>query len=44
MKKNLLGALVIFFVTFACILAINEATNTSSDEEIQKYYSISNSK
>lgn len=39
MKKNLLGALVIFFVTFACLLVINEvATNNTSEIEDDRYY------
>ena len=31
MKKNILGAIVIFFVVFASLLAISELTNTSDD-------------
>ncbi|WP_339632067.1 hypothetical protein [Bizionia echini] len=31
MKKNILGAIVIFFVAFASLLAISELTNTSDD-------------
>ena len=39
MKKNLLGAIVIFFVTFACLLAINEANSKNSSEaEVNQYY------
>ena len=39
MKKNLLGAIVIFFVTFACLLAISEASNKKAPEnDIQQYY------
>ena len=39
MKKTLLGALVIFFITFACLLVLNEVTNGSNtEEEIQQYY------
>ena len=39
MKKNLLGALVIFFVTFACLLVINEvATNNTSEIENEQFY------
>jgi len=39
MKKNLLGALVIFFVTFACLLVINEASNNNASEvENAQYY------
>ena len=38
-KKNLLGALVIFFVTFACLLVINEvATNNATEIENAQYY------
>jgi len=32
MKKNLLGAIVIFFVTFAFLLAISEANNKQTPE------------
>ncbi|WP_262709974.1 hypothetical protein [Hyunsoonleella aestuarii] len=39
MKKNLLGALVVFFVTCACLLAINEVSSSSPDDELQQYYS-----
>jgi len=39
MKKNLLGALVIFFVTFACLLVINEvSSNNASEVENAQYY------
>jgi len=39
MKKNLLAAIVIFFVTFACLLAIKESTDSSTPEnDIQQYY------
>ncbi len=39
MKKNLLGAIVIFFVTFACLLVINEvAANNTSEIENAQYY------
>ncbi|MDO6596480.1 hypothetical protein Q4512_06110 [Oceanihabitans sp. 2_MG-2023] len=39
MKKNLLGALVIFFVTFACLLVINEVSNNNASEvENDQYY------
>lgn len=34
MKKNLLGALVVFFVTVACIMAINEVSNNSNANEV----------
>jgi len=39
MKKNLLGALVIFFVTFACLMVINEVatSNISEIENAQNY-------
>ncbi|WP_262712031.1 hypothetical protein [Formosa maritima] len=40
MKKNLLGAIVIIFVAFACFLVINEVTNKNTSElEIQQFYS-----
>lgn len=39
MKKNLLGAIVIFFVTFACLLVISEANNkNASQDEVQQSY------
>ncbi|WP_275077404.1 hypothetical protein [Lacinutrix himadriensis] len=39
MKKNLLGAIVIFFVTFACLLVINEvSSNQDSEVENDQYY------
>ena len=40
MKKNLLGAIVIFFVTFACLLVIREVSNTNktSDYEPSQFY------
>jgi len=39
MKKNILGAIVIFFVTFACLLAISEASNKkASDTNIEAFY------
>ena len=40
MKKNLLGAIVIFFVTFACLLVLNEVTNSNTTSEVksQQYY------
>ncbi len=39
MKKNLLGAIVIFFVTFACLLVINEvSSNNASEVENEQYY------
>lgn len=38
MKKNILGAIVIFFVTFACLLALNEITSdNTSGFEVQSY-------
>ena len=37
MKKNLLGAIVIFFVTFACLLAISEANNKETPEVDAQY-------
>ena len=37
MKKNLLGAIVIFFVTFACLLAISEANNKETPEIDPQY-------
>ncbi|WP_262894855.1 hypothetical protein [Snuella sedimenti] len=39
MKKNLLSALVIFFVTFACLLAISEVSSSSSEDELLQDYS-----
>lgn len=40
MKKNILGALVIFFVTFAFILVINELTSERvSEDPNEEYYS-----
>ena len=39
MKKNILSAIVIFFVTFACLLALNEiTTNSATDYDDQQYY------
>ena len=39
MKKNLLGAIVIVFVTFACLLVISEvARNNNSEIEDEQYY------
>mgnify|MGYP000418663075 CR=1 FL=1 len=40
MKKNLLGAIVIFFVTFACFLVIKEVstTNDGSEYEPSEFY------
>ncbi|WP_452230862.1 MULTISPECIES: hypothetical protein [unclassified Lacinutrix] len=39
MRKNLLGAIVIFFVTFACLLVINEVSSANaSDVENDQYY------
>jgi hypothetical protein len=39
MKKNLLGALVIIFVAFACLLVMSEVSNTNASEvETQQYY------
>ena len=39
MKKNILGAIVIFFVTFACLLAISEAKNkNASQDQTQQLY------
>ena len=39
MKRNLLGAIVIFFVTFTCLLVINEvARNDISEIENEHYY------
>ncbi|WP_255573022.1 hypothetical protein [Hanstruepera marina] len=40
MKKNLLGAIVIFFVTFAFLLVIKEVSNTenASDFESTEFY------
>jgi len=39
MKKNLLGAVVIFFVTFACLLALNEvSSNNASEIENSQFY------
>ena len=38
MKKNILGAIVIFFVTFASLLALNEiTTEKTSGFEVQSY-------
>ena len=42
MKKNLLGALVIFFLTCACLLAINEVSSTSPDDKLQQHYASQN--
>jgi multisubunit Na+/H+ antiporter MnhC subunit len=39
MKKNLLGAIVIFFVTFAFLLAISEANNKNTPEVDTQYIS-----
>ena len=39
MKKNLLGALVICFVLFACVLVINEIMQDSASQmERDTYY------
>ncbi|MFL0353117.1 hypothetical protein [Xanthomarina sp. GH4-25] len=39
MKKNLLGAIVIVFVIFACLLVISEVNDVNaSDVEAQQYY------
>ena len=39
MKKNLLGAIVIIFVTFACLLVMIELSNKDTSEvETQQYY------
>jgi hypothetical protein len=39
MKKNLLGAIVIFFLTFACLLAMSEASNKNDSKfETQQLY------
>jgi len=39
MKKNLLGALVILFVVFATVLALNELNDTGENEvNKQEYY------
>jgi multisubunit Na+/H+ antiporter MnhC subunit len=39
MKKNLLGAIVIIFVTFACLLVMSEVSNNDTSEvETQQYY------
>jgi len=39
MKKNLLGAIVIFFVTFAFLLAISEVSNKDASKvETQQLY------
>ena len=39
MRKTILGALVVFFVTCACLLAINEVSSSSPDDQLQQYYS-----
>ena len=38
MKKNILGAIVIFFVTFACLLALNEISSDNAPEFEAQYY------
>jgi hypothetical protein len=39
MKKNLLGAIVIIFVVFACLLVISEiSSNNASELETQQYF------
>jgi hypothetical protein len=39
MRKNLLGALVIIFVAFACFLVMKEMSNPANTEvDSQQYY------
>lgn len=39
MKKNLLGALVIIFVAFACFLVMKELSSPATSEvDAQQYY------
>lgn len=40
MKKNLLGAIVIFFVTFAVLLVVKEVSNSehTSEYEAAEFY------
>ena len=38
MKKSILGAIVIFFVTFACLLAISEISSDNPSEFEAQYY------
>ncbi|WP_345006727.1 hypothetical protein [Snuella lapsa] len=39
MKKNLLNALVICFVVFACVLAITEVSSSPSEDQFLNSYS-----
>ena len=41
MKKTVLGAIVIFFVMFACVLAIHEILSSSTDNIIEQQYTLS---